>query len=719
MFDTLSQCPHRSAHINQQVGRLNGIENRLVKFPVGLPVAFIELAHLVQGSGENLRVFKYCTILNHDTGSSVGLQVHAKLVRQKEHLGVEGPLAHFLVEIRKVWVFVVGFVEWGDVISAGQKFDQRRLPGTDITGNGDEFALTHGRYLTPGQGQVNMTTIHKSTGPLIAVCFGCLVSLFFVSSAPAYDASSDNADSESVAEAPPVRVLGELSFPTMAESEEAQAAFVQGMLLLHLFEYPLAREQFLFAQELEPGFAMAVWGEAMTFNQPVWGRQNREAGRLALQKLGNTPNARQDSTPAAREKLLIGALDILYGDGTKAERDRSYMRKMEQMAARFPEDHELQLFYALSVFGVHAGVRNIDSYMLATAISDAVFAENPRHPGAAHYLIHGVDDPVHAVLGLRAARALAEMAPDASHAQHMTSHIFTALGMWDDVVIANEAAVRVDNRIRAEEGMPPTSTGHYNSWLIYGYLQQGRFEKARELLQAAYVQATEHGKAPEDPLELHPDRSIVGSVTQMWLRYMIETRDWNGPVSEWSFRLGDAYDPNLNYNFAQAMRSANSSLPSKAFEQLQQFRRLKDELASAIGLQEEPSAKDLLYLGRLDVMEQQLLAMIEASKGEYDNAVRFAIEASNLEGELPRAYGPPYVDLPSAQLLGDLLIADQEPARAAEAYRLELERNRQRAAALSGLVTALELSGNEAEARFYGQKLALIWRLADEDVVER
>ncbi len=505
----------------------------------------------------------------------------------------------------------------------------------------------------------------------------------------------------------------------MAKSDEAQAAFVQGMLLLHLFEYRFAREQFLHAQMLEPGFAMAIWGEAMTFNQPIWGRQNREAANAVLLKLGDTPSDRQDSTPAAREKLLIGALDILYGDGPKADRDRAYMRRMEQLAARFPEDHEIQLFYALSVFGIHAGVRDIDSYMLATAISEAVFAENPRHPGAAHYLIHGVDDPVHAVLGLRAARALAEMAPDASHAQHMTSHIFVALGMWEDVVIANEAAVRIQNQVRAQDGLPPTSTGHYNSWLLYGYLQQGRFEKARELLRAAYQEAIDHGKAPEDPMELHSDRSIVGSATQMWLRYMVETGDWNGPISEWTFRLGDAYDPNLNFNFAQAMRSANSSLPSKAFEQLQQFRRLKEELASILRQQEEPRTRDLLYLERLAVMEQQMLAMIEASKGEYDNAVRFAIEASNMEGEMPRAYGPPYVDLPSAQLLGDLLLADREPARAAQAYQLELERNRQRTAALSGMVRSQERLGNQSEAQFYAQKLALIWRQADSDVTNQ
>jgi tetratricopeptide (TPR) repeat protein len=559
-----------------------------------------------------------------------------------------------------------------------------------------------------------MTNKNFSRSPLSTAFLLLVTSLLAVTPGLAFE----NKPVAVVDEPPPARVLGSLSFPTMAESQEAQAAFIQGMLLLHLFEYPLAREQFVQAQKLEPDFAMAVWGEAMTHNHPVWGRQNRKAARLALLKLGDTPNERQDSTPAARERLLIASLETLYGDGPKSERDRAYMRKMEQLAGRFPEDHEIQLFYALSVFGVHAGVRDTDSYMLATAISDAVFAENPMHPGAAHYLIHGVDDPVHAVLGLRAARALAEMAPDAPHAQHMTSHIFTALGMWDDVVIANEAAKRVFNANRAADGLPPTNTGHYNAWLIYGYLQQGRIDKARELLEAAYIQATESGKPPGNRLELHPDRSIVGSATQMWLRYLIETGDWDSDIGEWTFKLGDAFDPNLNFNYAQAMRSAHASLPSRAYDQLQQFRRLKVELSSLIRGQPEPSPKDLLYLERLEVMEQQILAMIEAAKGEYGKAIPYALQASVMEGELPRSYGPPYVDLPSAQLLGDLLAADSEPARAAEAYQLELQRNRQRTAALKGLIEAQNALGQEEEARFYRQKLALIWHLAD-DVVNK
>jgi tetratricopeptide (TPR) repeat protein len=414
--------------------------------------------------------------------------------------------------------------------------------------------------------------------------------------------------------------------------------------------------------------------------------------------------------------LLLDALDTLYGDGPKSERDRAYMRKMEQLAARFPEDQEIQLFYALSVFGVQAGVRDIDSYMLATAISDAVFAENPQHPGAAHYLIHGVDDPVHAVLGLRAARALGSMAPDAAHAQHMTAHIYTALGMWDDVVIANEAAVRVRNEMRAESGEAPSKTGHYNAWLIYGYLQQGRVEKAGELLDAAYAEAQAYDGPAVDRMALDPDDSVVGSAVEMWMRYLIETGDWDGERADWSFRLGDAFGPNLDFNFVQAMRAANASLSSNAQEQLTQFQRLRSELATVLDHQDEPSPTNLMYLDRLEILEQEILAKVEEAKGQYPKAIAYAREASRLEGALPRAFGPPFITMPSAQLLGDLQLAAGEYRLAAEAYTLELERNRQRTAALSGLIRSQSALGNETEANYYRNVLGQIWHLADVEV---
>lgn len=516
--------------------------------------------------------------------------------------------------------------------------------------------------------------------------------------------------------APVSRVLGEISFPTSATSAQAQEAFIRGMLLMHLFEYAFAREEFVLAQQIEPDFAMAYWGEAMTYNHPIWDEQDLEAARFALGRLGATSDQRLAATDAPIEKAFLQSLDALYGGGTKAERDRAYMQALERMAAQFPEDHEVQLFYALSLYGVQAGVRDIPTYMYSTAIAQSVFSANPHHPGAAHYLIHGVDDPDHAVLGLQAARALARMAPDAGHSLHMTSHIFTALGMWDDVVLANEAAIRVQNAMRVEQGLELRHWGHYNFWLLYGYLQQGRIEAARLLLTAAFQEEQENGKSPEDRMILDADRSLQGSVVQMWARYLVETQDWNGEVSQWRFNMGDAYDPNLTFTFIQAMRAVDEGQPSKASSYLDQFRKLKLELEQALRNKPESAAGDAVYLQRLAVLEQEMLAGIENARGETLAAATFAREASRLEGAMPFAFGPPFIDWPAAELLGDLLMKARKYADAAEAFEVQLKRARLRTRSLVGLVSAEERMDRPAAARYSLEKLAAIWQEADPGV---
>jgi tetratricopeptide (TPR) repeat protein len=526
---------------------------------------------------------------------------------------------------------------------------------------------------------------------------------------PAVSAHDEDREKDQVV-APASRVLGQIGFPTTTDSPEAQAAFIQGMLLLHLFEYPFAREQFQLAQQFDPDLAIAYWGEAMTHNHPIWDRQELPAARAVLMKLGATPEERLARTPAAREKGLLAAVELLYGDGAKAERDQAYLRAMEQLAAEHPEDHEIQLFYALALFGVQAGVRDTATYMLCTAIAQDVFNANPQHPGAAHYLIHGVDDPLHAVLGLRAARALAVMAPDAGHSQHMTSHIFIALGMWDDMVGANEAAVKVQNAMRGEQGMAARHWGHYNYWLLYGYLQQGRDGAARELLEAAFGEAKADGKAPADRLQLDPDSHLVGSVVQMWARYVIETRGWTSAAAEWSFNSGDAFDPNLNISFVKALQAAYGGLAAQAGQFHQQFSGLAARLRQEIGGQEEPAPTDLLYLDRLEVMERELLAAIEMARGDMSLAVSHAREASRLEGEMPHSYGPPFVDLPAAEFLGDLLLASGKHADAAAAYELQLERSRLKARPLTGLVEALDKLGRDSEARYHRERFERLRR---------
>src|SRR5256884_330290 len=276
--------------------------------------------------------------------------------------------------------------------------------------------------------------------------------------------------------------LGAVSFANSG-SPAAQADFLTGLAQLHNFQYPPAAEAFQRAESLDPRFAMAYWGEAMTYNHAVWQQQDLAAARAALAKLGATAESRAAKAETPREKAYLHAVEILFGEGDKYDRDRRYALAMEQLHASYPDDVDATCFYALALLGTsHAG-RDVPTYMRAAALMEEAFEQNPRHPGAAHYLIHSVDDSVHASLGLRAANAYSKIAPDSPHALHMTSHIFLALGMWDDVVAANEAALGiVKQKIQARnQAASPVGCGHPITWLAYGYLQQGRFADARRL----------------------------------------------------------------------------------------------------------------------------------------------------------------------------------------------------------------------------------------------
>lgn len=492
----------------------------------------------------------------------------------------------------------------------------------------------------------------------------------------------------------PGRILGKLDFPTSTRSPEAQAAFEQGMLLLHLFEYPFAEAAFQHAQTIDPGFAMAYWGEAMVHNHAVWDEQAPDKARAVLNKFAPTPEARANRISSDKERDYFESLEILYGPAEgrapKTERDRAYRLFLERMAERYPDDHEVRLFLALAILGAHAGVRDIPDYMESAALSQSVFYANREHPGAAHYLIHGVDDPVHAPLGLEAARALYVMAPDAGHSLHMTSHIFDALGMWDDMVQANVNAVRVANEMRAERGEVPTSVGHYNFWLLYGLLQQGRRSDAKALLTAAYAETRAIGQPPSARMILDPDNDRVGSTVQMWARYMLETNGMDPDVAQWQFNLSDAFDPNLNVLYVNAMLARN---PADIARYLARFRELKAELRENVMALPEQVPFNLLYLDRLDVIEQQLRASLARAQGNRAAALEHAREASRLESAMPYSFGPPFVDYPSAQLVGELALDLKKYEEAAAAFTEQLKRSRKKTQALDGLARAEQASG--------------------------
>src|SRR5467141_1904570 len=365
----------------------------------------------------------------------------------------------------------------------------------------------------------------------------CLLSfLFLLSSAPAL-AQQD---------------FGEVAFANSGPPA-AQADFLRGLAQLHNFEYDDAAEHFRKAQQIAHDFAMAFWGEAMTKNHAVWHEEDVTAAREILNRLAPAPGARLAKAPTEREKLYFRSVEVLFGDGTKEERDRRYESVLAELHRKFPNDVDGAAFYALATLGTAEHGRDFATYMRAAAVLEEVFPQHPRHPGVVHYLIHCYDDSVHAPLGLRAARIYSKVAPEAAHAQHMTSHIFLSLGMWDDEVKANETAMAVVNKAREKAGRPHAMCGHYNEWLEYGYLQQGRVADARRVLEGCR-QAAERAVAADSKAKstdhagmsgMTPAMGALNSYAEMRAHFLICTQLWNDEVVRWTLPAGD-------YPFAEA-----------------------------------------------------------------------------------------------------------------------------------------------------------------------
>lgn len=480
--------------------------------------------------------------------------------------------------------------------------------------------------------------------------------------------------------------LGTIDFPTSA-SGPAQEAFTEGVLYLHSFEYGPAAQAFRRAQALDPDFAIAYWGEAMTYNHPLWAEQDLTAARAALERLAATREARLAKAPTDREKAYLAAVETLYGEGTKLARDSAYAGAMRDLAGRFPDDPDAQAFYALSILGTSHGGRDIPTYMRAAAIVEEVFDRHPRHPGAVHYLIHSYDDPIHAPLGLRAARVYSEIAPDAAHAQHMTTHIFVALGMWDEVVSQNTIAAELTN----------WRSGHYTYWLEYGYLQQGRYREALAHLQAMRRDTEHHGGGGR---RWH--------LIRMRADYVVNTRAWNSPVLDWKI---DPTDLGVEANAVEAYLHAFAATERGRRDDASRAIARLAELARE-GESDDPEQRTAVPA----ILEQQVRALVAATSGDIEAALGAARDAARLEAATPFEFGPPVMVKPSHELLGELLLRADQPAAAQRAFTQALARTPKRALSLMGLAEAAELAGDTEAAHRARAELKAVWHRADPEV---
>ncbi len=479
--------------------------------------------------------------------------------------------------------------------------------------------------------------------------------------------------------------LGFIDFPNSG-SPESQPHFQKGVLLLHSFEYEDARHEFMKARQVDPDFALSYWGEAMTHNHPLWRQQDKAKAQAVLLKLGENREQRLSKAGTEREKGYLSSLDELYCEEDKPVCDWRYSIAMRKLHEAYPEDLEAASFYALSLLGTAGGRRNIRTYMRAAAVVEEVFVRNPRHPGAVHYLIHSYDEPVHAPLGLRAARVYAGIAPSAPHALHMPSHIFMAMGRWMDSVDSNTASARA-----ALEKDRPESAFHALWWKHYSLLQLGRYAEASSVL------------ARMDALALqHPSRSLRRHQAYMRASHILETRDWDSDL------LKDFDHSDLRVKaqavvlFTRGVQAAFRGLASEALEIVEEMKALPDP--------EKRLAEDKEVVR---IMTLQLEAVLLLRLGQKRQALRNAAEAARRQTRRAVEFGPPIPVKPVFELLGDVHLAMGKPQEAQAAYAESMQNNPGRSLSLLGMATAAAATENTPVHALAADELRANWKDGD------
>jgi tetratricopeptide (TPR) repeat protein len=500
--------------------------------------------------------------------------------------------------------------------------------------------------------------------------------------------------------------VGNVSFPTSG-SPEAQRHFLRGVAILHSFGWKQAIAEFKLAQQAQPDFAMAYWGETLCYNHPLQGEQDGKNPRAILARLGPTREARLAKAPTPREKGFLEAVEALWADGPDWRARRvAYMRAMERLHKAFPQDDEVTTFYALSLLSA-ARAEDDSTFrpeMKAGALAMEVFRRNPNHPGAVHYIIHAFDDPVHAPLGLEAAKVYARIVPAVSHAVHMPTHIFIQHGMWNEVAHQNVRAFNVAREL-FQPGDTPGDMAHSGDWGQYGFLQLGDYEGARERTR----QFEDLAKTTNNP-------RLNSVIALTKARYIIETEEWNvQPVAE------SASNETILANGMSAVRMRDMATAETMLALLASKAQAAPGAAAAAGGAHAdhgpaPAAPQPGMAGGPDagksvrIMHKALAALVAEAKGQGDQAIALLREAVQIEESMRPPNGAADPVKPSHELLGEVLLRANQAKEAAEMFDATLLRTPNRARSLMGAARAYAASGNRTVAAERWATLQSFWK---------
>jgi tetratricopeptide (TPR) repeat protein len=490
---------------------------------------------------------------------------------------------------------------------------------------------------------------------------------------------------------PADKEVGNVEF-AISNGEKLQKEFNFGAALLHSFEYDDAEKVFAGIIEKEPGCAMAYWGVAMSNYHPLWTPPEEPELKKGLKAL---EIARSINQKTERESAYIDALTIFYKDWDKVDyrtRCTRYEKAMEAVYQKYPDDKEAAIFYSLSlVASADPADQSFTHQKKAGEILNGIYQKDPDHPGIIHYIIHTYDSPALAHLALPAARKYASVAPSSAHAQHMPSHIFIRLGLWNESIQSDIASTESAKCYAESSGIK----GHWDEelhgldYLVYSYLQKGETKLAKEQLD--YLKMIK---------EVHPANfKVAYSFASIPARYVLENKMWKDAASLETITANFSWKKfpwqKAITHFARCLGAANSDQLDLAKAEWNELNKLHDELVKQ---------KETYKANQVDIQLKASEAWILWTEGKSKEALDKMNLAAYMEDKTEKHPVTPGEVLPARELLADMLLQMNKPGEALDMYEVNLKKHPNRRNSLYGAWAAAEASGKKELAKIYSKQ---------------
>lgn len=440
--------------------------------------------------------------------------------------------------------------------------------------------------------------------------------------------------------------LGKVSFPVSCKAE-VQQDFDRAVALLHSFAYSAAEEAFRGVAKKDPACAMAHWGIAMSSYHQLW-EPAVVPGSNGQQEIAM---AKRLGAKTARERGLIDAAGLVFKDGDTvpyAKRAEAYEQAMARLAAANPKDIEVQIFYALALLAnASPADKTHERQKKAAEVLEPIYAANPEHPGAAHYLIHADDNAEMAPRGLPAAKAYARIAPAAPHALHMPSHIFTRLGLWDDSIASNLAASKA-----AQQAGDVGEQLHAMDYLVYAYLQRGRDAEAAEVIEQ---------------LKGIPQLNTAGfkvgyAAVAMPVRYAVERGDWEAAAAITAPSNAPPHVKAIAV-WARGIGLARSGHPEDTLTEIATLQQLQEQLNAA---------GNEYWTKQVGILKREVMAWSSHAQGKDKDALVLLRETADDEDAVEKLPVTPGPIVPAREQLGAMLLESGQAELAAAEFQVAL-----------------------------------------------